>query len=244
MCFLCSVWFLIVVLKTLSNHLSLSEISVLLKSSLFSGTTETAFLSELPLYTIKSLKINGILLTDIRRISDFEILSSLGSPSVSWVMLVLPHSYLLSLLCIVFCHLVLFKVAFFLFSKALKIFPYLNSSSHTQTVCPVTIFLFLVCFSCPWKVSIISKESICFMEIFSFSREKKKKKERNSHKLATCSVKKLLKYFILIHKQEMTSFSPKKMRALLKYGVPLTKSSKIINTVTLARSQKNRLRHL
>lgn len=172
MCFLCPVWFLIVVLKTLSNHLSLSEISVLLKSSLFSGTTETAFLSELPLYTI-----NGILLTDIRRISDFEILSSLGSPSVSWVMLVLPHSYLLSLLCIVFCHLVLFKVAFFLFSKALKIFPYLNSSSHTQTVRPVTIFLFLVCFSCPWKVSIISKESICFMEIFSFSRGKKREKK-------------------------------------------------------------------
>lgn len=112
-------------------------------------------------------------------------------------MLVLPHSYLLSLLCIVFCHLVLFKVAFFLFSKALKIFPYLNSSSHTQTVCPVTIFLFLVCFSCPWKVSIISKESICFMEIFSFSREKKKKKRKKFTQIGNLFCKEAAKIFYL-----------------------------------------------
>lgn len=42
----------------------------------------------------------------------------------------------------------------------------------------------------------------------------------------------------------MTSFSPKKMRALHKYRVPFSKSSKIINTTTLARSQKNRLKNL
>lgn len=150
LCFLCFVWFLIVVLKILSYQFiwNISAAEVIL---IFWYSRNSIPVFELSLYAIKSLKINRILLTDIR-ISDYEILSSLGSPSVSWVMLVLPRSYLLSLLCIVFCHLVLFKVAFFSSKKPSK-------SSNTQTLLPIhKLFAHLwFCLPCMFQLSLESQ---------------------------------------------------------------------------------------
>lgn len=131
-----------------------------------------------------------------------------------------------------------FQNCLFLFSKALKIFKYSNSFSHTQIFGPFRIFSLSSMFQLPLESQHYQQGKYLLHRDFLFFKKKK------SHKLATCSVKKLLKYFILLHKQEMTSFSPKKMRALHKYRVPFSKSSKIINTTTLARSQKNRLKNL